>query len=89
MPRAPTADRIIAMLKRPSELISPSNIKGLYTASDTYRSLQSFCNYKLSAILSHESGVWSHESKETCFWPLTHDSRLQDSRLFREEMSYQ
>jgi hypothetical protein len=38
------------MLKRPSELISPSNIKGFYTASDAYRSLQSICNFKLSAI---------------------------------------
>jgi hypothetical protein len=41
------------MLKRPGEFISPGNIKGLYTASDTYRSLQSFCNYKPSAISKH------------------------------------
>jgi hypothetical protein len=41
------------MLKRPGEPISPGNIKGFYTASDTYRSLQSFCNYKLSAF-SHQ-----------------------------------
>jgi hypothetical protein len=36
------------MLKRPSEF-SQSNIKGLQTASATYRSLQSFCNYQPSA----------------------------------------
>jgi hypothetical protein len=37
------------MLKRPSEF-SQSNIKELQTASDTHRSLQSFCNYQSSAV---------------------------------------
>lgn len=73
------------MLKRPSELISPSNITGLYTASDTYRSLQSFCNY-------NQSGVWSLESGVKRHLLLAFDSRLQtrDSRLFiMEESGYQ
>jgi hypothetical protein len=38
------------MLKRPSDLTAESNIKGFHTASDAYRSLQYFCNYKQPAI---------------------------------------
>jgi hypothetical protein len=45
------------MLKRPSELISQSNFKWFHTASDTYRSLQSFCNFKQSAISYQLSAV--------------------------------
>jgi hypothetical protein len=63
----PTLDRINAMLKRPSELISPSNIKGLYTASDTYRSLQSFCNFKPSAV-SDQLSASNSASLKSGFW---------------------
>jgi hypothetical protein len=49
------------MLKRPCELISQSNFKSFYTASDTYRSLQSFCNYKKSGIWSQT--FWSQKQK--------------------------
>jgi hypothetical protein len=65
-------DRIIAMLNRPGELISQSNFKQFHTAaSDTYRSLHSFCNHS-------ESGVWSLKSgvKGKSVLP-TPDSRLQ------------
>jgi hypothetical protein len=42
---------IIAMLKRPSEFISQGNIKRFHSASAAYqRSLQSFCNFKQSAV---------------------------------------
>jgi hypothetical protein len=63
------------MLKRPGELISQSNFKQFHTASDTYRSLHSFCNSR--AAWSLESEVWSRKNE------LVFDSRLQtpDSRL--------
>jgi hypothetical protein len=55
------------MLKRPGEQISPGNIKGFYTASDTYRSLQSFCNYKPSAISDqHSASIGLMLNR--CFW---------------------
>jgi hypothetical protein len=47
--RAPLTNKI-AMLKRPSDLAAESNIKGFHTASDAFRSLQYFCNYKQTAI---------------------------------------
>jgi hypothetical protein len=53
------------MLKRPSELISPGNIRGFHTAaSDTYRSLQSFCNFKQSAFSFQLSATTSR----SFFW---------------------
>jgi hypothetical protein len=44
------------MLKRPSEF-SQSNIKDLPTASDTHRSLQSFCNYQSSTVSNQLSAI--------------------------------
>ena len=44
-----------AMLKRPSEAISQSNFKGFLTASDSYRSLQSFCINRVESLKSSES----------------------------------
>ncbi|MDT4952634.1 MAG: hypothetical protein QOJ02_772 [Acidobacteriota bacterium] len=67
------------MLKRPSELISQSNFKRFFTAFDTYRSLQSFCNYRESEVWSLESGV-----KDTLH--LTPDFRLQT--VFDGDKSY-
>jgi hypothetical protein len=55
------------MLKRPSELISQGNIKGFYTASDAYRSLQSICNFKLSAFSFQLSASISRSLKPV-FW---------------------
>ena len=56
-------DRIIAMLKRPGEHNSQSNLKKFHPASDAlrHRSLQSFCNSKtawLKTVWSLESEVW-------------------------------
>jgi hypothetical protein len=55
-------DRIIAMLNRLGELISQSNFKQFHTAaSDTYRSLHSFCNHSESGVWSLKSGVKSKD----------------------------
>jgi hypothetical protein len=73
------------MLKRPSELISQSNIKGLQTASATYRSLQSFCNYR-KTVWGLASGVWRLWAKVklliVAYRLLTPDFRLQTPDFF-------
>jgi hypothetical protein len=68
------------MLKRPSEF-SQSNIKELPTASDTLRSLQSFCNYQSSAVSNPLVSQRSNGS-----WPfrLYHSWRLEGSRIVED-----
>jgi hypothetical protein len=80
--RTVTPDRIIAMLNRLGELISQSNFKQFHTAaSDTYRSLHSFCNSR--TVWSQKSGV---KDKGLL---LTPDFRLQTSDcLYTGDKSY-
>jgi hypothetical protein len=72
------------MLKRLSEVISQSNIKGLYTASDSYRSLQYFCSNQHPQ--SGVQRVWSLEP--TTVFDFV-DFKLQPTDFLLEDNSNQ